>query len=383
MNFKEAYTHYKEQTASEEEKAFVEEQLENFQLLLDHSLEEEPLSQFEPTIDLYPIIKQKMRKKRVRMILLIVLIPIILLSGFRLWQNLTVYPLTKKDELGNNIYSSMMILQSEMFEPQYIREATNVQSSGIGSYHINYTEYPVSAVSEDTNWSYRVSEYSHSGKFYKKTLLGHGAVYELDEQKNPAFKTSDASYILSSGFQSLNLEKIKNAPKSTRFSVYVKLQDVMSLEEILAWIQENRKQGIHMGLQWMPIFYGDYPIDENSTTFRYVGFDFYQVQRQRWNMNQESDQYPLLDLTHIDLFTMEPTIAQYETHIKSMLTYALDHDEFLNQKESVMEGLKLVEKHNIASDVLFLCIDQEDFVKLLEQDQIVLGYITEAVQVYF
>lgn len=385
MNFKEAYTHYKNETANEEEKAFVEEQLENFQLLLDHSLEEEPptLPKPEPTIDFYPIIKQQMRKKRVRMVLLIVLIPIVMLGGFRLWKNLTVYPLTKKDALGNNIYSTMMIINSELFEPEYIREATNVQSAGIGSYHITYTEYPVNAVSDDANWSYLISDYSHRGKFYKKTLLGHGAVYELDDQKNPAFKTSDADYILFSGFQSLNIEKIKNAPKSTRFSVYVKLQDTMTLEEILAWNKENRKQGIHMGLQWMPIFYGKYPIDENSSTFRYVGFDFYQVQRQRWSMYTESDQYPLLDMAQIDLFTTEPTIDQYETHIKSMLTYALEHDEFLNRKESVMEGLKLVENHNIASDVLFLCIDQEDFVKLLEQGQIVSGHITDAVQVYF
>lgn len=406
MKFKDAYEKYKKNEASEEERAFVEEQIEQFQALMDVCIEDEKEEILEEEIlpsesmmqdnfdmDLYRKVKKALKWSRIRYLLIFVLVLCLLPVSFHLWKGLTVYHFTDKE--GNyTVYSNMHVLYSELDDPEFVRSDTFVQKAGFGKYSLSSSETPTLQTGNHRSASNGI-EYAFVDSFYKRTFLGVGAVYERNGVEN--FMRKGGSYPYHSMTENqavLDAEAIASMPKNTMFSIYLKMDKELTLEEILSIDKEYKTAGVDMGLRWMPIYYGSYddPNYAHQSRIQYLGFDFYYDGARTGEIDYDKEKYPYLQIAteQYDEFGNklfdEVTEEMYRTHVDSVLNYIFDHEDFnetfRNNLDDETKAKEIIKAQGIKSDIVYLNISRDDLLEVLQNEHVISGCITDTLQVF-
>lgn len=401
MKFKDAYEKYKQNEANEEERAFVEEQIEQFQVLMDICVEDDKLEEKQLQeavheegfdIDLYKKVKKTITWNRCKRMGILLLIVCMFPLSFHVWKGLTVYHFTDR-EGKETVYSNMQVLSSELYDPEYIRAATTVDRESFGTYRLTSNELPTLFANTSANAS-KSYDYFFADTFYKRTFFGAGAVYERNGVEN--FKWERGEFPMMSMMDNqapFDAEAIASMPKNTMFSIYVKLDRVFSLEEILAMDKEYKEKGIDMGLRWMPIFYGIYKDTEyeNQYNHQFLGFDFHYKQATAHILDYDKDKYPFLQIAAEQYKDAEKQFDEvsaemYETHVNSVLNYILDHDDFTStfkwQLDQVEKAKDIVKKEGIQSDIVYVTISRDALLELIQNEHIISGCITNTLQTF-
>lgn len=401
MKFKDAYEKYKRNEASKEERAFVEEQIEQFQALMDICIEDEKLEDQqiqeavrydELDMDLYKKIKKTMTRSRCKRIGIIILILCLLPLSFHIWKGLTVYRFSDKE--GNEtVYSNMNVLGSELYDPEYVRGATTVQKAGFGKYKLSSSDMPV-LLKNTKGYGNKSMEYVFTDTFYKRTFFGAGAVYERNGVENFIWNKGDFPMMSMMDYQEpLDAEAIASMPKNTMFSIYIKMDKELTLEEILAMDKEYKDKGIDMGLRWMPIYYGIYPDTKytNQNSYQYLGFDFHYDQATAYIYDYDRKKYPLLQIADEQYKDGEKQFDEvsaemYKTHVNSVLNYILDHDDFNSTFKGSLEreekAKAILENQGIQSDIVYLTISRDALLEVIQNEHVISGCITDTLQTF-
>lgn len=401
MKFKDAYEKYKRNEASEEERAFVEEQIEQFQILMDISVEDEVKEDIlqsdtgtyeQYNINLYKNIKQAMSRKRIKQIGCILLVICLIPALFNVWKGVTVYDFSEK-EGSETVYSNMRVISSELNSPEIIRTKTEVEKAGFGKYDLFSSEYPtlLRSANRKTNEDMK---YRYKDTFYKRTFFGVGAVYERNGEENfmsPLGTIPTMSMI--DNQTTLDVEAIESMPKNTIFSIYVKLDKERSLEEILAIDNEFKQQNIDIGLRWMPIYYGAFEDEQYKSQYRQeaIGFNFHYDLAPIEIFDYDKQKYPLLQIgaeqykDGVQQFD-KVDAKMYRTHVDSLLNYVFDHEEFISSFQwdlaAEEKARDILHEQGIRSDMVYLNIQRDSLIELIQAGYVESGCITETMHTF-
>lgn len=392
MKFKDAYEHYQNGTASDEEKRFVEEHMEEFQLLLDASLKEESMNTED--INVYNDVKRIIRKRRIRFVVTLIILIAVILSGMKLWKIYTVYNIRAIDETAEknatSIYSNIQVIESELYNPEYRQSDLYFIDSAIGTYRYIYDNTPVIDIGNgDIQGSY-----SYDYVFKKTSLNGPGYATPKNEQDRydvnsiNIFHTKD----LTTNQNPIDLSIIESYPVKTKFAIFVKMDEEMSIDQVLEMEKTYKKQGVEMGVSWMPIYYNER--SENEEYFPVsLGFDFYNYNVYSEIIGYDSEKYPYLSIQQ-DQFGKDgqqqyvaETGEMYLQHVNSILTYLMDHQDVLNtfgyRVSEIELAQEIVQKQGLRSDALFLVAEREDLLEVLKNEHFISGHIVDVKQQLF
>lgn len=141
MTFKEAFEHYKNGTATEEETALVETELEKSQLIAEY-LDEDWDSMSSPAqVADYTRVRKKLRRNQLLLILIPVLI-ITLVAAMLPFGNTFYYDPTKEtlDDYASDL-DLYLTAFTELFHPGYVYSHTLVNRTGIGVYQLELVRW--------------------------------------------------------------------------------------------------------------------------------------------------------------------------------------------------------------------------------------------------
>lgn len=392
MKFKDAYEHYQNGTASDEEKQFVEEHMEEFQILLDASLKEESMNKED--INVYNDVKRIIRKRRIRFVVTLIILIAVILSGMKLWKIYTVYNIRAIDETAEknatSIYSNIQVIESELYNPEYHQSALHFRDTPKGTYNYSFSNKPVI----DINNNDYFGTYDYQYEFKKTSLNGPG--YSVSANSMLGYDMNH-SYVmvndhLTKNQNPIDLSIIESYPVKTKFAIFVKMDEEMSIDQVLEMEKTYKKQGVEMGVSWMPIYYNER--SENEEYFPVsLGFDFYNYDVYSEITGYDSEKYPYLSIQQ-DQFGEDgqqqyvaETGEMYLQHVNSMLTYLMDHKDVLNtfgyRVSEIELAQEIVQKQGLRSDALFLVAEREDLLEVLKNEHFISGHIVDVKQQLF
>lgn len=378
MNFKDAFNKYKENCASEEEKKYVEEELEKAALISDYLYDTSELDSraIEISSEIEPEglanINKKLKKRNIRLIGTSVISVFLLVLVFNyllkpIINSLYYNPLKNSYSSVNTDMEISVEALTRLHSPDVKFSGIDIENTGIGDYsftlHLgdSLTLEPKNIIGKLEKGKLTSSEGLFTSPFPTNFLRGRYTGVNIDEYvKDDYIKT---------------LDYLNKLPSYITAKAYVSFENDISMEDL----EELYQQYSHDGLQFY--WAGIRSSSEKEQPYPLIGIDLYGSANSYDNINQQYDYFDLWK----GLVDNKASLAKaYEEHFKALLSFQLDHLDFLRtledgiNYEEYYKGISsYIEENGLKSYGIVVIGTGEDILKLSEEDNIIRIHIQD------
>ena len=355
MDFKKAYEHYKDDTASEEERRLVEEEIEKFQLLSEHldAEWEQPETTEIPQQDL-----KKVRKSLRKRNSLIVLTSLVLAAALLLGCVYVAIPAVEKlywnpDENTYNIqYCTDLDLSltayAELFCPGLTLGIMSSTRTGFATYELLIPYWDV-AQGGKTNYANATLE--RGQLTLPRELLSTGPVNVFENACYPV-------YTMDEEFKQDTVETLSSLPDYIQVEAAVSFSEDMSMEQLLEF-KDQLKDGhiVWVGIRNCP---------EDRQRFPLCGIAPFTG----GYVIEELNEY----YTNFDVHLSDLTAEILESHFMTLLQYTRDQEvknravceEYFAGASYCRDVMQYVEENGIYSYGAYIAGPSQMFLDLLD-----------------
>ena len=322
MKFKEAFEHYQAGTATAEEVAYVEEELEKTQLIEEyqaaHWIDPIPPEDIEPDL---LIVRKKLRKNK----FLNVFLPVIIVAALAAVTMFIVIPAAEANYLDPNETSVdpfgtdldiTMSAYTELLHPGYTYYKTLVTKTGFAQYDLTLMR------SNYGSGNYDNFEYV-SATLEKGVLKLPYNFSSSNISLNMIARASYPVYNMEDEHKAHVREQLEELPEYVQVTAAISFPEDLTMEELLVFMDETSGNMIWAGIRNAPEDVQRYPL---------CGIDPYGTGIAYSDINNA---YPAFELSWT-----ERTGRDLETHFKSMLSYLLDNEEILTAANKIQFGME-------------------------------------------
>lgn len=360
MTFKEALNHYRDGTASAEERQWVEQELEKSQLIaeyLDEQWNEPMIASIAPVEEMKQV-RKTLRRRNLSIVLTSLLLSAVLLLGtiyvgIPTAESLYWNPATTNYGTPYSTdFELMLAAYAELFCPDINIAAATESKTGFATYDISI-QYWNTYRGGDCLFASGTIE---KGELHLPMgLLSHVPVNIFDRATYPFYAAEE-------GRQQTIYDKLSDLPQYVTVVAAVSFLEDQSMEEVLTF-QDSLMDG-HVG--WTAIRTG--PLDEQMLPL--CGMNLSQWGTPRGEANQY---YACLDTKSVEI-----TPENLETHFQSLLRFSADQvaQGIGIPKESRMgqcyytDVRNYVEEHGIYSYGCYVSGTPETFLALIESGSV-------------
>ncbi|MFA9399015.1 MAG: anti sigma factor C-terminal domain-containing protein [Clostridiaceae bacterium] len=399
MEFKDLLEKYKNNQASEEEKAIVEREIEKNEIINEYladkldfklDLEENEMSNKE-VINHKKIIKKAMNKKMNKIILISVISVLLILFSIKY----IVAPI-----VSSFYYNPAKISQGKYFDdfyfdlrtftelniPGYGLNSEVVEPLGFGKYNI-YINQENTFKNSTENQQMQILKNMPCGQFIKIYCLESDMFQDVlykDETNAPSYY-----YQRRSGEMMIELKELNPV---SYVSAYISFDNDIELKDLSYLIEEYNDE---LNFKWVGIRVSNK--DELGTQYstNQVGFNPSLNDGSSAGDNVNSDKYPLISLTDYleDLDDSQIISGQedyyefmgkeYETHFISLLKYMNDRKEFIEAysytsssiSEFYKQSLYYIEENGVKTYGVLVYGEAQDILKFKENEDVKSIYV--------
>lgn len=335
INLKELLHKYNNNTASKEEIKLVEEKIEEFILLQEHTLTDEinldNLKISDTTVDTKKIKKQINRKiSNIIFLIFSGLISLLLIFYFVITpfiNNLYFNPNEKKEGATIPEFNLVSAVYTELTQP-YLRLAyvTN-KNTGIGTYDIEKGYSSVISTNQTVFQNPTIRYTLKRGQTIVPNEIPYNVTMPIQH-----FEASDDDSMYES-LKQQKLTKIKDLPSSSQLNVALSFKEPLTIAETLALLESDSiPSDSNFRLNW-------FSVANSEINLGMDWFGTFQILEDKIGRN---DPYLLsLNKKYPNLFPGAPTSRKvydqskdFEEHFTSSLRYIIDNQELLDKQES-------------------------------------------------
>lgn len=372
MEFRDAFQHYKDGIATEEETAYVEAELEKHRLIAEFEEPMMPMPEFDEQVqEELRQVKSSLRKRTCSIIVFAVLIVAALaaLTRFavvpaleRSYYNPTVY---NEDDYSTD-FDLLMMAYSELHHPGIIYDGTVVEKKGIGSYMLTLRQMNLLKGTD-----------SYQNATLEKDELVLPASFYADELAVNIFaKASTPTYALDVESKAHFLASLASMPD------YITVAAAVSFDEDLTMEQLVELQAAYPDLIF--IWAG---IRANSTDVQIYPLCGMDLTGNGVVLEKINEFYPEFDITYdaqagdLRWDCADPLI--YQNHFTSLLQYMIDHPELLDclgggNAEFYQNALSYVKEQGVNSYGVYVKGSPADICALSEDAAVSQVWPTDA-----
>lgn len=313
MIFKEAFEHYKSGTATPEETAYVEQELEKNQLIseyfeadFDINLEQEAVAAEE-----LKNMKKSIRKRSRNIVLISVAIVLMLtlLAAFvapPLLNKLYYNPMTMKYDEYAYDFDFSMVAYTELHQAGIYYADTIIENTGIGKYAMTLVRYNLSTGEADyltasLNKDQLEIPFSFLANNLSMNIFARASspVYDLDPETKESF-----------------IKKLEALPDYINVTAAVSFSEDLTMDQLVDLMGSSDIQFMWAGIRNAPTDVQRYPLCGMDLTG--AGYVYEKINKS----------YPSFELSATSN-DGNPSASDYETHFTSLLQYTIDHIDFV------------------------------------------------------
>ena len=317
MNFKQAFDNYRNHTATAEEALFVESEIEK-NLLINEYLEEE-LPQADtlaavPSQDLQ-LVRSRLRRRSFLLVFTTILCVCLLAAAYYyiaapLLNKLYYDPTIHSYEEFTSDFDIAMTAITELHSPGNIYSHSYVDQTGIGSYSVTFGYY---------------TPFSGSPEYVTAPLI-RGFFDFPHPYRNSSFPINGfagSTYpqypLPESSLADINA-RLQALPEFVNVTAAVSFSSDLSLHHLLELLEPY--DGQQLSVLWV----GVRNSDPDRQLLPICGFEFTSAGYILDSVNQA---YPAFELSRVEGQDGQRTAEDYTQHFKSLMTYLIDHPDFL------------------------------------------------------
>ena len=345
MNFKEAFEKYKKNTASEEERRLVEEELEKNELISDYLLDKEDLdfeTEAPPNTEDYKTlnnIKKSMRTRSLAIILSTIGILLILVLAFNFigkpLLNMLYYNPDKHSYSTHDPDISVSLdAYMELHNPTLKYNSSSLTSSGINKYDIRiYSQHYLTNELQILDGklikdSLYIENTNAGGNEFYDTIFPGAFIYGRRAIDEFAKDGEEAAKIEKERRENELTEAkayLSELPNYIDVGAYISFDHYLTLEE-LTRIPYNEKYTNSIILLWAGVNISN----TSEGSYPMIGFNMDLSNSSRNNYDKINEKYKAFDTWNTLEGTSGPISRAYEEHFKDMISFQLDNIDFLN-----------------------------------------------------
>jgi hypothetical protein len=314
MNFKEAFEHYKAGTATGEERACVEQELEKNRLISEYLAEdftfEVPVADI-PAGELKNVKKSiRKRSRNIAAVTIVIIAALTLLIKFALiplLNSLYIDPTAREINGFTYDIDFSLVAYTELHFPGYYYGGTIIDNTGIGQYNMTLYRYDLTKgeeefVSASLDRNIMTAPYSFTLSNLPVNIFARASTpnYSLDRENREAYE-----------------KELEELPDYMNVTAAVSFSEDLTMEQLIDFMNRGNVSCMWAGIRNSPDGVQRYPLCGMDLTGAGVIYE------------DVNDTYPAFELSNI---SGKETLsaADYETHFTSLLRFLADHPEFLN-----------------------------------------------------
>ncbi|MGZ9584049.1 anti sigma factor C-terminal domain-containing protein [Paenibacillus marinisediminis] len=383
MNFKESFARYRAGTASEEEIAYIEAELEKNELINEY-MSEQLIPQFErddqvvsESLPDTTRLKRAVNRKFVKITSLAVIL--VILSGLavqyialQLYDRMFYNPNEGyENQYGSEQFFVDVSTLTELHFPGYVTNLAMAESLGMGKYDIR--------INQD-NYANR-SPYVYTDKLVRGEIPNVVANFYRLPSINTFYDAGEMEITFDDGtgrkyeyqkpehYQD-EVNELAKLPQSSYVSAYVSYKKDLSMDELAALIR--RYENIY--IPWVVVRTGERGQSRMMTGFDPTGGGIIIEQDMI-----PTDEYPCLELSYCSKDGgMDYSGEHMSEHFKSLLKHLSSRNDFLiamgeyttTPSELYKQKLAYVEEHGVNAYGLLIAGNVSDILNFLQQEQV-------------
>ncbi len=367
MTFREAMEHYRLGNASEEERAYVEQEIEKSQLIseyLDEQWEKEMENEEAPATEM-----KKLRKSLFRRNVTIILFSLLLSVTVIFGTIYAVIPALEKrywnpqentfDCAYSNDLELMLAAYNELFVAGQTIKNVTAKHTGFASYDLSI-QYFDNVRFGDTNYA--------SATLVKNELFIPDEL-ELDTNPVNIFERGTYPYYMVDEYKkNRTYKKLQELPEYVQVYAAVSFPEDLNMEELIKFnLDMKNGQVCWIGIRNAP---------NDTQQMPLCGIEPWTGGIDREGIN---DEYPLFQMK----YEGEITAEDYEQHFKSLLQYMADcqtedRDIDIIKDNYYAEVLDYVKKNGVYTYGCYVKASPQTILKLLDKGEISYAYIVDA-----
>lgn len=377
MKFKEIFEKYKIGEVTDEEKEFIDEEIEKNEIINEY-LADSIMDKFESFENENEAISVKKMKKKVdkkfRGIILKSIIGVVAIFSFI---QIAVSPLTSllfynpSEILEGESHTNTLLLDTKVFTelhfPEYITSyATNSNDLGFGKH--KFEIYQQNKFDNENTIAY--------GEIVRGKLETNGEGFYLFPYNN-VFYEKGASTIEPQGKKEFdaNIKLLEELPKSSVVASYLSFKEDMSIKKLL----ELQKK-YDLRISWVAV-----RTDGRNGETK-IGFNPLVEGPIIELAKEQKEVYPYLNLNSEYVESLEITDEVLETHYKSLLKYMSTREEFLSTFYNVngiynkyyKDSLRYIEDNGVKTYGIRIDSSADELIELLADENINSVFIQDA-----
>lgn len=341
MDFKNAYEHYRDGTASEEERRLVEEEIEKYQLISDHLDDQwEDTTLAQPPQEDMKKVRKSLRKRSTATVLTCFLLAAAMILGAMGVEKLFWDP--EKDSYDLEYFTDlelMLMAYSELFSPAQMVSNVTAERTGFGSYLLTVQVWE----------NFTLMDINYRTATLKRGHLNIPSGFWEILSVNDFARASYPVYPMDEEFIQETYDTLSQLPEYIQVRGAVSFPEDLTMEELLEF-QATLEDGY---IWWVGI--RNSPVDEQR--YPLCGMKPFTGGYVIYEMNPY---YPCFDIKGID-----PTAEDLETHFKSLLQFSLDHTD-PDEDDYYERVLSYVEENGVMTYGCYVVGSPELFLELLD-----------------
>jgi len=304
MNFKDALEHYRAGSATEEEAALVEAELEKTQLIAEYLDEAWDIQTPDAPPPDYRKVRKRLRQQRIFLILIPVLIVAIIAAVLPLGHSLLYFDPTKSTFVSScSDFELYLSAYTELFQPNHYFFNAVVNQTGLGRYQLEIVRYGL----DDRSPEELTAILDKGTMTFPKEFLRSGLPINI------LANTTLPPYEMSPEHKAQVREKLEQLPDYISVRAAVSFQEDWSMEELVAFRDQLNGEITWSAIRHAPTDTQMLPligIQPNRSMVYYTGD------------TKLGQLYPAFYISESDC-----TPELLEQHFESLLQYIVDHPE--------------------------------------------------------
>jgi len=377
MNFKELLERYKDGTATDEEKATVEKELEKHACIEDYYTEQLPddflekgeypdetIENADETKDIKKVVNRRLAKVVLTSVLLVVLLYVGIFHGLsavvdQFYYDPTAVTQSEREEYPDFFYD--MTAYVGLNRPGYVVSSYTFQESqGFGTYEVSY---PLKNLFTSATQRYFIDmrrgelTYAFDGIFGDGNRFDVWKGFEDILRPTPEDASDEAQEMDEWSTQRQNettQDYINELNDLTYISMSILFEDDLTMSELYSLVDAYPE----LDIVWAGVRTTEPKTRwSDNHPMHLIGFNPNTDDEPISNMSPDTGQYPLFMLHDIWEEFHDPEIMfpdAYGTHFKSRLSWLIDREEFVeiidynpHKTEFYKDSLKYVEEHGV------------------------------------
>lgn len=383
MSFRELMEKYRDGTATGEERALFERELEKFESLTEYAAGEEdgalPLPENEPeeTGRVSRAVRRRFRRAALLSAFLVLAVLGAAFGALRLYEASCYDPNRGVAEVygGDGQFMLDAAVCTELFSPGFVTNSASAERTGLASYQVSVSQQNL-FFGEAEDFTGFVSggvftDWSMVDRCFFRQPVVNALQWKLG---NFGWQVGDGpvSFVPPEDEQKEQEKELRELPESARVLAYFTFREDLTLEEFENVYRDITQQG-ECSVLYVAVRGGD-------GQYSVLGFEPTGTGIHLGDRYDEA-KYPALELSDHE----NPQSAEgWETHFKSMLSYLMDREEFLaalNHNLNVTEFsyvLSHVEENGVQTYGFLMQGRPQDMLAVLEREEIQTMYVENA-----